>query len=251
MYVYFIIMPMMALVILLGNSLIIVSVLIRTRNLREPQYYFIIALSICDVFIGLDPVIDIVVSSFYSKVFSSLWGSTLFSCFTIVLWGILIFLLLAMTLDRYLRIMKPLKYPVFMTQSRCILLIASVSIIGAVVCLLPLMACQEGGIDTYYKDAKWSNESRKEKTGRKPSCIFEDDAIGNSSLAFRARIVQNSLPNRLILSVLIVTTITSGKDAAVVAYLHHHSDRASFQKNHVLSQSIVRPELCQQSERVL
>nr|XP_006811367.1 PREDICTED: uncharacterized protein LOC102810223 [Saccoglossus kowalevskii] len=168
-----------------------------------------------------------------------------------VLWGILIFLLLAMTLDRYLRIMKPLKYPVFMTQSRCILLIASVSIIGAVVCLLPLMACQEGGIDTYYKDAKWSNESRKEKTGRKPSCIFEDDAIGNSSLAFRARIVQNSLPNRLILSVLIVTTITSGKDAAVVAYLHHHSDRASFQKNHVLSQSIVRPELCQQSERVL
>nr|XP_006813003.1 PREDICTED: uncharacterized protein LOC102801771 [Saccoglossus kowalevskii] len=43
-----------------------------------------------------------------------------------------------------------------------------------------LMACQEGGIDTYYKDAKWSNESRKEKTGRKPSCIFEDDAIGNS-----------------------------------------------------------------------
>uniref|UniRef100_A0A672YCI7 Olfactory receptor n=1 Tax=Sphaeramia orbicularis TaxID=375764 RepID=A0A672YCI7_9TELE len=124
-YVYFSIVFTVYVLIISSNSIIIYLILIH-KNLHEPMYVFIAALSFNSVvfsttvypkllidFLSVQPVISVSACIFQNFIYYSSGGSDFL-------------LLLAMAFDRYVSICKPLQYPTIMRKTTvCLFLLGA------------------------------------------------------------------------------------------------------------------------------
>ncbi|KAM4701904.1 adenosine receptor A3-like [Discoglossus pictus] len=131
--IYIAVESMIGVVAILGNTLVIWAVRVNT-SLQDTTFYFIVSLALADLAVGvLAMPLAIVLSldiqiHFYTCLFMC--------CLIIILTNASILSLLAIAVDRYLRIKIPTRYRTVITKKRiylCILLSWSLSFLGAIV----------------------------------------------------------------------------------------------------------------------
>lgn len=135
-------MTVMALIIiaaLLGNLLVIVSVM-RHRKLRVITNYFVVSLALADMLVAICAMCF----NFSVEITGGIW---LFGYFMCDVWSSLdvyfstasILHLCCISVDRYYAIVQPLDYPLIMTNTRLALMLAVVWCSPALVSFLPIL----------------------------------------------------------------------------------------------------------------
>ncbi|XP_073326677.1 adenosine receptor A3 [Pagrus major] len=101
----------------LGNVLVVCAVCIGIRDsLREPTFCFLVSLAVADFLVGVAAVPLAVLLDGWVSVTSDL--CLLLSCVVLVLTQASVLSLLAIAVDRYLRLHTPLRYKALATQKR-------------------------------------------------------------------------------------------------------------------------------------
>ena len=102
-----------------GNSLIVIAVC-RTRTLRSVTDYFICSLASADLFVSFFIMPFAIVTEIlegtwlFGETFCSIWSSLDILCCTASIWN-----LCAISIDRYIAILKPLIYKEIVTPRKC------------------------------------------------------------------------------------------------------------------------------------
>ncbi|XP_069544376.1 adenosine receptor A1 [Brachyistius frenatus] len=116
----------------LGNVLVVCAVCVGIRDsLREPTFCFLVSLAVADLLVGVAAVPLAVLLDGWVSVTPEL--CLLLSCVVLVLTQASVLSLLAIAVDRYLRLHTPLRYKVLATQRRTLL---AVSVCWILSCLL-------------------------------------------------------------------------------------------------------------------
>ncbi|XP_014254146.1 octopamine receptor beta-2R [Cimex lectularius] len=132
------IMGLIIIAAILGNLLVIVSVM-RHRKLRIITNYFVVSLAFADMLVAL------VVMTFNASV--QLTGKWLFGYFMCDAWNSLdvyfssasILHLCCISVDRYYAIVKPLKYPINMTKKVVAIMLLSTWVSPAIISFVPIL----------------------------------------------------------------------------------------------------------------
>ncbi|XP_061115035.1 adenosine receptor A1-like [Conger conger] len=119
----------------LGNLLVVWAVCVN-RSLRQPTFCFVVSLAGADFLVGavaipLALLVDGKVSSFYGCLFSC--------CVLLVLTQSSVLSLLAIAVDRYLRVRTPLRYRRMATQRRAWVAVALCWLLSCVLGFVPLL----------------------------------------------------------------------------------------------------------------
>ncbi|KAF5298151.1 hypothetical protein FQA39_LY02575 [Lamprigera yunnana] len=133
------VMALIIVVALLGNFLVIVSVM-RHRKLRVITNYFVVSLALADMLVAICAMCF----NFSVEVTGGVW---IFGYFMCDVWNSLdvyfstasILHLCCISVDRYYAIVQPLDYPLIMTNSRLALMLAVVWCSPALVSFLPIL----------------------------------------------------------------------------------------------------------------
>lgn len=131
-----------SLLIVLGNFLILIAVAINPR-LRSPTTVFIVNLAVADLLLAVAVL-----------PFSSTWTATdtwLFGPTFCAIWSAIdvlcctgsILSLCVISIDRYVGVTRPLKYPQVMTRKRCGLLVTGVWALSTLVSIAPIIGWRE------------------------------------------------------------------------------------------------------------
>eukprot|EP00918_Siedleckia_nematoides_P083857 GHVU01183824.1.p1 GENE.GHVU01183824.1~~GHVU01183824.1.p1 ORF type:complete len:583 (+),score=13.33 GHVU01183824.1:535-2283(+) len=131
-------------VVVFGNSLVILAVL-TSHKLRTVTNMFIVSLAVADLLLG------VVVLPFSSAkevlhqvwVFGNIWCS-IWLAVDVLLCTASILSLVAISLDRYLAISRPFRYPTLMSPMRGRILVAMVWVASFAICFPPLIGWNEG-----------------------------------------------------------------------------------------------------------
>ncbi|KAM4610217.1 adenosine receptor A3 isoform 1-T1 [Polymixia lowei] len=149
----------------LGNMLVVCAVCIGIRgSLREPTFCFLVSLAVADFLVGVAAVPLAVVLDGWVNLTPNL--CLLLSCVVLVLTQASVLSLLAIAVDRYLRLHTPLRYKNLATQKRTWL---AVSVCWALSCLLgftPLF-----GWHSYSSLASGDN-NKSSASPTSPPCTF-------------------------------------------------------------------------------
>ncbi|XP_004865175.1 olfactory receptor 4F15-like [Heterocephalus glaber] len=146
--------------IVLGN-LLVVFIVILDAHLHSPMYFLLANLSFIDLCFSTLTVPKMI-SDMYSGHNTISFKGCVIQIFVLhVLGGSEMVLLIAMALDRYVAICKPLHYLTIMSPWMCLLLLSSAWVIGlihsvaqlAFVIYLPF--CGPNAIDSFYCDLPW------------------------------------------------------------------------------------------------
>ena len=130
---YWIILGLISLVTVSGNGIVVFLILTR-RNLRITCNWFVLSLCVIDFFVGL----FLPWTSFICGLDTvSCNNAVFYPAFNTIL-AISVANTCVMTLDRYIGIVHALKYLMFMTPERIILLISASWVLPAVLALLPI-----------------------------------------------------------------------------------------------------------------
>ncbi|XP_029995391.1 adenosine receptor A1 [Sphaeramia orbicularis] len=147
-----------------GNMLVVFAVCIGIRDsLREPTFCFLISLAVADFLVGLAAVPLAVLLDGWVSVTPDL--CLLLSCVVLVLTQASVLSLLAIAVDRYLRLHMPLRYKALASQKRTW---SAVSVCWILSCLLgftPLF-----GWNNYSSVA--SNSTNTSSLSSSPPCTF-------------------------------------------------------------------------------
>lgn len=133
-----IILAIINLVILCGNSLVIAAV-ITTRKLRTNTNTFIVSLACSDILLGIFVIpfsasLEILKFWPFGDIWCSMWLSIdVFLCTASIL------NLCAISFDRYLAVTKPMQYSNAMSRRRSKVLVATVWILSVLICIPPLL----------------------------------------------------------------------------------------------------------------
>lgn len=131
---YWIMKGLISLLTVFGNGLVVFLILKR-RNLQVTCNWFVFSLSVADFFVGLVlPSVSFICHQ--EDIFCN--NAVFFSSFNAIL-AISIANTCMMTFDRYIALVHALKYNMFMTSMRVILLIASSWILPATLAYLPFL----------------------------------------------------------------------------------------------------------------
>ncbi|XP_053669669.1 uncharacterized protein LOC128720048 [Anopheles nili] len=159
----------------LGNALVIISVH-KNRKLRVITNYFVVSLAMADMLVALCAM------TFNASV--ELSGRWLFGSFMCNVWNSLdvyfstasILHLCCISVDRYFAIVRPLEYPLYMTQRTVFFMLANVWVLPALISFTPIF------LGWYTTD-----EHLKELKQKPDLCIFVVNklyAIISSSISF-------------------------------------------------------------------
>ncbi|XP_051678243.2 olfactory receptor 4F15-like [Oryctolagus cuniculus] len=147
-------------IIVLGNLLVVFSVMF-DAHLHSPMYFLLGNLSFIDMCLSTVTVPKMISDLYSGKNIISFQGCILQIFALHVLGGSEMVLLLAMALDRYVAICKPLHYLTIMNPQMCVLFLSGAWVIGllhslaqlAFVVHLPF--CGPNEIDSFYCDLPW------------------------------------------------------------------------------------------------
>ncbi|XP_037357805.1 olfactory receptor 4S2-like [Talpa occidentalis] len=154
---FFAIFLLVYMVIMVGNLLILLTVL-SDRRLHTPMYFFLSNLSFVDIAYSSATAPKMIADFLSEKKTISYWGCVT-QMFTFHFFGCAeIFILTVMAFDRYAAICQPLRYTTIMSTNTCIVL-ASVSWVGALahsfvqtLLTFQLPFCNAQVIDHYFCD---------------------------------------------------------------------------------------------------
>ncbi|XP_078496670.1 adenosine receptor A3-like [Lissotriton helveticus] len=151
--VYIMIESLIAVFAVIGNVLVIWAVML-TPGFQNTTFYFIVSLSIADVAVGfLVTPLAIVVSL---QVRIHFYGCLFMCCLLIIFTHVSILSLLAIAIDRYLRIKIPTRYRFVVTQRRIWMAVIVCWLVSSLMGLLPMFGWNQernlaaGGSDTSY-----------------------------------------------------------------------------------------------------
>ncbi|XP_047395277.1 olfactory receptor 4F15-like [Sciurus carolinensis] len=148
------------LTILLGNTLVMITVTLDT-HLHSPMYFLLGNLSFIDLCLSTLTVPKMI-SDLYSGHNTISFQGCVMQIFVLhVLGGSEMVLLVAMALDRYVAICKPLHYLTIMSPQMCSLLLSGAWLIGIIHSVVQLAFvvhlpfCGPNEIDRFYCDLPW------------------------------------------------------------------------------------------------
>ncbi|XP_071762407.1 adenosine receptor A3 [Centroberyx gerrardi] len=149
----------------LGNVLVVCAVCIGIRgSLREPTFCFLVSLAVADFLVGVAAVPLAVLLDGWASLTPDL--CLLLSCVVLVLTQASVLSLLAIAVDRYLRLHTPLRYKDLATQRRTWL---AVSVCWALSCLLgftPLFGWHN------YSPLASGTTNKSSSSSTSPPCTF-------------------------------------------------------------------------------
>lgn len=129
-------------VVLLGNTLVIMSVF-TSQKLRTVTNYYIVSLAVADLMLGFSVLpFSTSVELLHYWVFGSTWCS-IWLAIDVWLCTASILNLCAISLDRYIAITRPIQYPNLMSPKRGKLIVTAVWVISFVICFPPLIGWDE------------------------------------------------------------------------------------------------------------
>ena len=136
-------LSMINLAVVLGNSLVIVAV-VTTRKLRTVTNIYIVSLACADLMLGVAVLpfsisLEVVDTWLWGNIWCSIWLAI-----DVLLCTASILSLVAISLDRYVAVTHPIRYPTIMSPARGRYLVSSVWILSFVICLPPLIGWNDG-----------------------------------------------------------------------------------------------------------
>ncbi|XP_071171065.1 probable G-protein coupled receptor No9 [Mytilus edulis] len=142
------------LVILAGNSLVIIAV-ITTRKLRTNTNTYIVSLACSDILLGIFVIpfsasLEILTYWPFGEVWCSIWLAI-----DVLLCTASILNLLAISFDRYLAVTKPIQYASAMSRRRSKVLVTFVWLLSFVICIPPLLGWNDK--TSYSKETQTRN----------------------------------------------------------------------------------------------
>ncbi|XP_036871735.1 olfactory receptor 4F15-like [Manis javanica] len=143
--------------VILGNLLVVFTVTFDT-HLHSPMYFLLANLSIIDLCLSTLTVPKMISDLYYGHKTISFQGCVIQIFVRHVLGGVEMVLLIAMALDRYVAICKPLHYLTVMSPGMCILLLSGAWAVGLIhsvaqlAFVVHLSFCGPNKIDSFYCD---------------------------------------------------------------------------------------------------
>ena len=129
---------LLSVVIVTGNGLVFYLIVTR-RNLRTTANWFVLSLAVADFGVGVANSVTLLTGCYIRLLcFSHISTAMLYLVYASIT------NLCALTLDRYLAIIKPLRYITFMTMKRVVLLVAVSWGLPLLIFLVPLLALELG-----------------------------------------------------------------------------------------------------------
>uniref|UniRef100_A0A914VXH8 G-protein coupled receptors family 1 profile domain-containing protein n=1 Tax=Plectus sambesii TaxID=2011161 RepID=A0A914VXH8_9BILA len=143
-YLLTIVLILFVVLVVVGNALVIAAVMLR-RRLRSATGLLILSLAVADLFVGLFvlplSISNEVLGDYW--LFSQLWCQ-IYLAVDVWMCTASIYNLVAISLDRYIAILKPLNYPMLVTKHRARIIIALVWISSFLICSPPMFIPTEG-----------------------------------------------------------------------------------------------------------
>lgn len=157
------ILSLLVLATVIGNVLVFVAVSLR-KNLRTVSNMFIMSLSVADFLVGTVVMIPAMLNEIFdewlfSKTFCSIWAS-----FDVMLCSASILNVCLISLDRYLVIMRPLRYNTIMTNRRAIILLLMCWCLSIISSFVP--------IETGYHNPDVPSLENLTLYSQRPKCLF-------------------------------------------------------------------------------
>ncbi|XP_044111768.1 olfactory receptor 5V1-like [Neovison vison] len=156
-YPLFVVFAIIYQVTLVGNGTILLAIGTGKR-LHTPMYYFLVNLSLLDIFCPSATVPKMLQNLLTEQQSISFLGCALQLYFLVALAGTEVFLLAVMAYDRYVAICFPLRYMLIMTKVRCVQLTAGTWAAGFLnsflhtVSTFRLSFCKSNRVNQYYCD---------------------------------------------------------------------------------------------------
>ncbi|XP_040310326.1 olfactory receptor 5V1-like [Herpailurus yagouaroundi] len=156
-YLLFVVFAIIYQVTLVGNGAIVLAIGTE-KKLHTPMYYFLVNLSLLDIFCPSATVPKMLENLLTKHHSISFLGCALQLYFLVALAGTEVFLLAVMAYDRYVAICFPLRYMLIMTKVRCVQLTAGTWAAGFLNSLLHTVStfrlsfCKSNRVNQYYCD---------------------------------------------------------------------------------------------------
>ncbi|KAG7520036.1 adenosine receptor A1-like [Solea senegalensis] len=158
----------------LGNLLVVFAVCVGVRDsLREPTFCFLVSLAVADFLVGVAAVPLAVVLDGWARLTPDL--CLLLSCVVLVLTQASVLSLLAIAVDRYLRLHMPLRYKSLATQRRTCLVVSVCWLLSCLLGFTPLLGwrnCPSSSSSSSLPLAPASNSSSSSIITSPPPCTF-------------------------------------------------------------------------------
>ena len=133
-------------IVILGNSLVIAAVF-TCRKLRTVTNQFIVSLACADLLLGCTVLpFSVALEGLDFWVFGRFWCNV-WLAMDVWMCTASIFNLCAISLDRYLAITRPFRYPKLMSSTRGKYLVAGVWVLSFIICFPPLVGWKNGSAD--------------------------------------------------------------------------------------------------------
>nr|XP_023689757.1 alpha-1B adrenergic receptor [Paramormyrops kingsleyae]XP_023689759.1 alpha-1B adrenergic receptor [Paramormyrops kingsleyae] len=127
---------------IVGNILVILSV-VCNRHLRTPTNYFIINLAIADLLLSttvlpVSATLEILNYWVFGRIFCDIWAAVDVLCCTASIMSLCV-----ISIDRYIGVSYPLRYPSIVTEKRALLAMFGVWVLSVVISIGPLLGWKQ------------------------------------------------------------------------------------------------------------
>ncbi|XP_032367552.1 alpha-1A adrenergic receptor [Etheostoma spectabile] len=127
---------------IVGNILVILSVVCH-RHLRTVTHYFIVNLAVADLLLSstvlpFSAILEIVDRWVFGRVFCNVWAAVDVLCCTASIMSLCV-----ISVDRYIGVSYPLRYPTIVTKRRALLAVALLWALSVVISIGPLFGWKE------------------------------------------------------------------------------------------------------------
>lgn len=127
---------------IVGNILVILSV-VCNRNLRTVTHYFIVNLAVADLLLSFtvlpfSAIFEIVDRWLFGRAFCNVWAAVDVLCCTASIMSLCV-----ISVDRYIGVSYPLRYPTIMTKRRALLAVMLLWLLSTIISIGPLFGWKE------------------------------------------------------------------------------------------------------------